>query len=132
MIDLVCRSELPGTLRSSLKRGGRAVLKGHGLAGHRLTAVVSGDSELRQLKLRYWGVDAVTDVLSFPSWVPGDPFVPLHLGDLFLNLEQAERQAEELGSGRERELLLLLSHGITHLAGFDHPAAESLNAQALP
>lgn len=42
------------------------------------------------------------------------------LGDLAISLEMAERQAKEEGHLLERELAILMVHGILHLIGFDH------------
>jgi len=61
-------------------------------------------------------------VLSYPTAEPDDagfPAVP-HLGDIFISLDTAARQAEERGVGLEQEVLVLAAHGLTHLRGFDH------------
>lgn len=91
-----------------------------------VTVVLVGDREIRRLKLEHWGEDAATDVLSFPTWEPGDPFVPPHLGDIIISLDTATRQAQARGHSLTREVALLASHGMTHLVGHDHPHAEGL------
>ncbi len=97
-----------------------------GVADKAVTLVLIGDRAMRRLKREAWGEDATTDVLSFPSYVPGDPFVPPHLGDIFISLDTAARQAEARGVDLGREVALLASHGLTHLMGFDHPHARGL------
>lgn len=91
-----------------------------------VTVVLVGDRAIRQLKRETWGEDAPTDVLSFPTYEPGDPFMPPHLGDIFISLDTALRQAEARGHSLTREVALLASHGLTHLVGHDHPHAEGL------
>ncbi len=97
-----------------------------GVADKAVTVVLVSDTTIRALKLQHWGEDAATDVLSFPTYEPGDPFVPPHLGDIIISLDTAQRQAEARGHRLSREVALLASHGLTHLVGHDHPHAEGL------
>jgi probable rRNA maturation factor len=104
-----------------------------------LGVVIADDDTLRRLNREYRGVDEVTDVLSFsttyqghwegegqPSTVPGDglfvlpPEEPHHLGELIISYPQACRQAGREEGGLEKELALLVVHGVLHLLGFDH------------
>lgn len=96
------------------------------VADKSVTVVLVGDRAIRQLKRETWGEDAATDVLSFPTFIPGDPFMPAHLGDIVISLDTAARQAQARGQTLAREVSLLASHGLTHLVGFDHPHAEGL------
>ncbi|MEO8517871.1 MAG: rRNA maturation RNase YbeY [Dermatophilaceae bacterium] len=71
-----------------------------------------------------------TDVMSFPmdELRPGrDGQEPADgvLGDIVLCPSVAGRQAVEAGHATEEELLLLLTHGILHLLGYDHADAET-------
>ncbi len=66
-----------------------------------------------------------TDVMSFPmdELRPGRDGVPPEegvLGDIVLCPTVAARQALEAGHATAEELLLLTTHGILHLLGFDH------------
>lgn len=97
-----------------------------GVADREVTVVLVGDRAIRALKLEHWQEDAATDVLSFPTWEPGDPFMPPHLGDIIISLDTAARQAESRGHSLTREVALLASHGMTHLVGHDHPHADGL------
>ena len=72
------------------------------------------------MKLEFWGEDAPTDVLSFPQWEPGDPFVPQMLGDVVISMETAQRQADQRGHDLATEVIVLAAHGLQHLLGFDH------------
>jgi probable rRNA maturation factor len=46
------------------------------------------------------------------------------LGDVVLCPQVARRQARTTGHSAEEELLLLTTHGILHLLGFDHAEPE--------
>ncbi|MFM7029865.1 MAG: rRNA maturation RNase YbeY [Micrococcales bacterium] len=66
-----------------------------------------------------------TDVLSFPmdELVPGDNLSVAPegiLGDIVVCPEFAAEQAEKAGHPAMQEILLLITHGILHLLGFDH------------
>ena len=126
MIDLVIRKTPPAGVRPALRRALAAVMRHLGVPDKVVTVVLIGDRAMRRLKRETWGEDAPTDVLSFPSFLPGDPFVPPHLGDIFISLDTAARQARARGHDLAYEVALLASHGLTHLAGFDHPHAEGL------
>ena len=72
-----------------------------------------------------------TDVLSFAAlddagdWMEGPS---IELGDIVVSLETARRQAQEQGHNLQRELRWLVSHGLLHLLGWDHPDDDSLAA----
>ena len=96
-----------------------------------INVLLTGDEGIHQINLDMRGVDASTDVLSFPMFdlKPGDKpsgddadpatgLVPL--GDMCLSLERAAAQAEEFGHSVERELSYLAVHSVLHLLGYDH------------
>ncbi len=131
MIDLHARKTPPAGLRPQLRASLDALMAHLNVADREVTVVLVGDRALTRLKRETWPAedieaDAATDVLSFPSWEPGDPFMPPHLGDIFISLDTAKRQADARGHSLEREVALLASHGMTHLLGHDHPHAGGL------
>jgi probable rRNA maturation factor len=73
----------------------------------------AGDRELRRANRTWRGKDKATDVLSFPG-------EETHLGDILISVPTARRQAESAGHPVERELKILLLHGILHCLGHDH------------
>ncbi len=86
------------------------------------------DETIQELNRHYRGVDAPTDVLSFPQ-DDQDGFAlpegcPLVLGDIIISLERAWEQAQEYGHSLEREVLYLAIHGFFHLVGYDHETQE--------
>ncbi len=96
-----------------------------GLEDKAVTVILCSDRRIRELKKAHWGEDAVTDVLSFPTYEPGDPFVPPHLGDVWISLDTAARQAAAAGRPLEDEVLELAAHGLWHLLGHDHTTEEA-------
>ena len=105
-----------------------------------LGIVIADDDTLKRLNRDYRGLDEVTDVLSFSTVHGGNwegegeppaqaddgvtfvmpPHEPNHLGEVIISYPQAERQAAPGPSGVEKELALLVAHGVLHLLGFDH------------
>jgi probable rRNA maturation factor len=81
------------------------------------TVRLTSDREVRRLNRTYRDKDHPTDVLSFPgeSTPEGD-----HLGDVVIAVPVARRQAEAAGHSAERELRILLLHGVLHCLGHDH------------
>ncbi len=73
---------------------------------------------IKELNNEYRGIDAVTDVLSFPTFeFDGEYSI---LGDVVISLPRAIEQAEEYGHGLTRELCFLCVHSALHLLGYDH------------
>lgn len=84
------------------------------------------DPAIRELKREWFGIDAATDVLSFPG---GETLVgPRQLGDIVISLDTARRAAREFGTSLERELALYLAHGLLHLLGHDHQTRREARA----
>lgn len=96
-------------------------------AGRGITVVLLDDDAMRERNRAHRGIDESTDVLSYPTWEPEDVGMPAvaHLGDVFISLDTAERQARERGHDPLVEVLVLAAHGVTHLRGFDHPTAAA-------
>lgn len=96
--------------------------------------------EIKELNKQYRDIDAVTDVLSFPtvdnperkvmekSALSLDSINPetgkLNIGDVIICLERAKEQAAEYNHSLKRELCFLSLHGLLHLLGYDHMTAE--------
>jgi len=89
-----------------------------------LTIVLTDDSQLRTLNRDYLGIDAPTDVLSFPSDETDPETRKRYLGDIIISVPRAAQQAEAAGHKLEAEAQLLVVHGALHLLGHDHAGAE--------
>ena len=71
---------------------------------------------IHDLNKTYRQMDKPTDVLSFIN----DDTEDNSLGDVFISIEQAKKQAIDYGHSFEREIGFLAVHGYLHLKGFDH------------
>jgi len=109
------------------------VLKAEGVATPYEVSLVFTDSEtVKQLNRDYRGVDEPTDVLAFymlPQKEADDSFAlppdgVTRLGEVIISYPQAAEQAREQGHSPEKELALLVIHGILHLTGYDHEEPE--------
>ena len=89
-----------------------------------LTIVLTDDTQLHELNLEYLGLDAPTDVLSFPAAEPDPETGVLYLGDILISIPRATQQAQTAGHPVEAEVQLLVIHGTLHLLGYDHARAE--------
>lgn len=85
-----------------------------------LTIVIGDDAQLRQLNHQFLGVDAPTDVLSFPADFSDPESEAPYLGDIIISYPRAEAQAATGGHDPTAELQLLVVHGVLHLLGHDH------------
>ena len=94
--------------------------------GCKLTIVITDNDAVRALNRQYRGLDAPTDVLSFPAEpLPVDlPDEPPYLGDLVIAYPYALAQAEQEGHDPGDSLALLVVHGTLHLLGYDHDTAD--------
>lgn len=113
--------------RALLRRLVRVLVKGEAASGHfAISLHLVGDEAMRQLNRGQRGLDATTDVLSFPLRDPSGlrfvlpPDQPIHLGDVVISHPRAFEQAKASGHSPERELSYLAAHGVLHLLGYDH------------
>ena len=90
-----------------------------------LSIVLVDEPSMEQLHVQWMDEPGPTDVLSFPmdELRPGredeDP-QPGLLGDVVLCPAVAQRDAMKDGQSTAEQLLMLTTHGILHLLGYDH------------
>ncbi len=87
-----------------------------------ISVLICDADTIHDLNKTYRHVDAPTDVLSF-ALNEGEEDIPEEektLGDIIINLDRAEEQAEEFGHSKERETAYLAIHGFLHILGYDH------------
>ena len=80
---------------------------------------------MSDLHEQWMGEPGATDVLSFPmdELRPGrlDAKTPAGiLGDIVICPQVADRQADAAGHDLAQEIIILTTHGMLHLLGFDH------------
>ncbi len=92
-----------------------------------VTLILLTDEKIRELNNKDRGINKATDVLSYPMHEPDDVGMPLveQLGDVFISVDTAKRQAKAKNHSLENEILILAAHGITHLRGYDHDSEKN-------
>lgn len=93
--------------------------------GAELAILFVDEPAMEQLHIQWMDEPGSTDVLSFPMdelrpGTPGSPTPPGLLGDIVVCPAVATRQAAAAGHSAEEEMLLLTTHGLLHLLGYDH------------
>jgi probable rRNA maturation factor len=83
------------------------------------------EKAMEVLHIQWMDEPGPTDVLSFPMdelrpGTEGEQTPPGLLGDVVICPQVAAKQAETAGHETIQEILLLTTHGILHLVGFDH------------
>lgn len=104
-----------------------------------ISLAIVGDGRIRKLNKMYRGRNRVTDVLAFanksvipylakafPRLKKGEdvefiepPNNIKRLGEVIICYPRAKKQAKRLGHSLEKELTILLIHGILHLLGYE-------------
>lgn len=87
------------------------------------------DKTIRTINRDYRNIDKITDVISFAMLDNEDLVVHdnsnLDLGDIFISVDTAKKQAKDLDQSLNREIMFLFIHGLLHLLGYDHKDIES-------
>ncbi|HEU0293364.1 MAG TPA: rRNA maturation RNase YbeY [Anaerolineales bacterium] len=85
-----------------------------------ISVVLTDSGRLQKLNRDYLGIDAPTDVLSFPASESDPETGARYLGDILISVPYARSSARKSGHSPEAELQLLVVHGVLHLLGHDH------------
>lgn len=98
-----------------------------------ISVLLTDGARIREINRDFRKIDKETDVLSFPQFcfdtpgvLPNELLLQVEggilttLGDMVLNISQAERQATEYGHSLSREVGYLTVHSMLHLLGYDH------------
>ena len=146
-IDIQIFDEFVGLIQPDWVRSVvAAVLESESEArGQHVSAVIADDEVVRELNRLHRGLDENTDVLAFSFTHEGQYYgdeergdigsgvefalpptvvAAASLGEIIVSYPQARRQAEDAGHPVERELAVLLVHGVLHLLGYDHEARD--------
>lgn len=97
-------------------------------AEKKLSLILTDDDTVRKLNHKYRSLNETTDVLSFSFQEDGrfisPPGAKAHLGEIVVSYPQAESQALEAGHTVEKEVTMLIVHGVLHILGYDHELPE--------
>lgn len=124
-IEVNNESSIPVDETALLRLASYALDQMHVHPDAELAIVLVDEAAMEQLHVQWMDEPGPTDVLSFPmdELRPGTEDAPTPaglLGDVVLCPQVAEGQAQTAGHSTLEELLLLTTHGILHLLGFDH------------
>jgi probable rRNA maturation factor len=114
-----------------LQLAAQTVLNAHELSnGGSMSIVVTTNEEVAALNNAYRGIDAPTDVLSFPADDLPTELAQVviespYLGDVIIAYPYAAAQAQREGHALQDSLALLVVHGTLHLLGYDHDTSEN-------
>ncbi|MBQ9492283.1 MAG: rRNA maturation RNase YbeY [Oscillibacter sp.] len=130
------RATVPGMdegIRAFIRKVIRTALAAEGVTFPcEVDVLLTSDGGIQDVNREQRGVDAPTDVLSFPMFdlSPGtlpDPAADadpetgcVPLGDMVISMERVAAQAKEYGHSNRRELSYLVVHSVLHLLGYDH------------
>ena len=118
MLTIESKYDFPVSL---IKRAVRVALKHQKESPNvNLSVVLTDNRRLRKLNRDYLGIDAPTDVLSFPASESDPETGARYLGDILISVPYAAKGAKKAGHPMEAELQLLAVHGVLHLLGHDH------------
>ena len=120
-VDVGPHPREPDALAALLERAVRHALAVEEVDEGELSVALLDDAAIQALNAAHLGHDSPTDVISFALHDAGEP----PLGDVYLGVEQARRQAAEAGVDEAEELVRLAVHGTLHVLGWDHPEDEA-------
>ena len=94
-----------------------------------LNVILADEASIERLHVDWLDLPGPTDVLSFPMdelrpAPPGEQPQEGMLGDIVVCPQVAARQAYNAGHSTAEEVLLLVTHGILHLLGYDHAQVD--------
>lgn len=89
----------------------------------RINIIFTTDNHLRETNLQYLKRDYYTDIITF-DYSEGSYIN----GDLFISMERVEANAKEYGTGKEKELLRVMAHGMLHLIGYKDSTEKEIKS----
>ena len=92
---------------------------------------ITNNKEISSLNKKWLNKNGPTDVISFPILIDKEfeyDLLFIELGDLFISLEMAAKQAKDFRNSLKKEMLFLASHGFLHLLGWEHDTEEKLQS----
>ncbi len=118
---ITIHNSVPNTrvARKSLTQLAQIVLKGERCRKN-VNLIFVDDSRMYELNREFRGKEKTTDVLSFAMEDDDDPL----LGEIYISIPEARRNAREYGITLTREIHKLFCHGLLHLQGIHHPTPQ--------
>lgn len=88
-----------------------------------MDCIIVDDKMITEMNKEYRGKEGPTDVITFAYLEVADlkqAEEGLIVGDIFISVDTAAKQAKEKGHSLTKELEILYVHGMLHALGFDH------------
>ncbi len=133
-VSISVNEEFQGLVdEEQMRKIAQAVLKAEGVSEPYQVSLVFTDSRtVRELNRDFRGLDEPTDVLAFymlprkgtDQFFAHPPDGITRLGEVVISYPKTKEQAKEQRHSTERELTLLVIHGILHLLDYDHEEPE--------
>ena len=138
---ITIESDVPFSMEDALCTAVHTALDAQNIAlPCEINVLITDEDGIQGINNEMRGIDAPTDVLSFPMFDltpgtlpaqedadPGTGLIPL--GDMCISMERVAAQAKEYGHSDERELCYLAVHSVLHLLGYDHLDEGEMKAQ---
>lgn len=112
---------------SALKKVLNLTLKKEKVKKATFNIIFITDSEIQKINKQYRNQDKPTDVISFALEENKKEQAFLKervLGDIYISIDRAKKQADDYNHSLKRELCFLAVHGLLHLLGYDHQTKE--------
>ncbi|PQZ93849.1 rRNA maturation RNase YbeY [Arthrobacter sp. MYb227] len=124
-VEVNNESEIEADLARISELGRKILSELHVHPETEVSIILMDEEPMSALHVEWMDLEGPTDVMSFPmdELRPGRPGSPTEagmLGDIVICPQVATKQAAEGGHSVEDEILLLTTHGMLHLLGFDH------------
>jgi probable rRNA maturation factor len=113
---ITIEKSVDGVKENSLSRFAEKARRAVGLKSD-VSVLLTSNREMRRLNRSFRGKDKPTDVISFPAVeAVSNEFA----GDLAISVDIAAANARHFGHSIQKEVYVLILHGLLHLAGYDH------------
>ncbi|MEW5798788.1 MAG: rRNA maturation RNase YbeY [Bacteroidota bacterium] len=96
-----------------IEKAAKHVTKRERINDAELSFVIVGDRMMRRINKNFLSHDYVTDVITFPLEAKKVN------AEIYINIDQAKRQARQYSVTIQNELIRLVVHGTLHAIGYD-------------
>ena len=100
--------------KNAARRTVAFVLKKENISDAKISLVFVDDNAIKKINAKYLGHKRSTDVITFPIEV-----LPSLEAEIYVNVQQARRQARQYHVSVANELTRLVVHGVLHALGYD-------------
>ncbi|MCK4296539.1 MAG: rRNA maturation RNase YbeY [Candidatus Marinimicrobia bacterium] len=101
-------------LRPTIERITQSVASNEKKSIKNVTLVVTDDSTLSDLKIKFFGEDLITDTISFNYNEIGEPIE----GEIYLSIDRIIENSKNYNVSFEQELARVIIHSLLHLMGY--------------